>query len=707
MAISAQTVVLDHEAPGTTNAFTYFGNCDLDGAATTTVSNPAPDAVNGTANVGAFVRRDCSTTFAGGFGTPGSGSVDLTSDNQISIKVWMPRSGSFTLKLEGGGASANWEKTQAVTDTAQWVELIFDMTAGSDVAPFTAAAGGNYTTAVIFFDLGSAAHATDRVNYYDEFTTFAIATLDQIDLPITWDDPTVDYTVVDFGGNISSLATDPDDASNMVMSSLRPDAADFFAGTTMSDLTGLASAIPITNDDTRMQMRVYSPTAGTPVRLKVEDNGDPSKSVEAEVLTTVANAWETLIFDFANEVPGTQVLNPAFTFNKASVFFNFGATAGVGDATYLWDDIEFIGGGGGGVLPIELPLTFDDAAVAYSFIDFGGAATSVGADPVDPANNVAVTFRPNSAEFFAGTLMAGAGGLGTPIPLSATGDSATMTVRVYAPDTGLIVRFKIENISNPGEFIETDAVTSVANAWETLTFDFNNPNVGSPAINPAWTYNSPILFFNFNATGVGDQTFYSDDMTWVDPSTSTACDATDAPTGVSSTVNAGSVDLSWNPINNSVACEVQGGPVGGGVGKLRVFGTSLAGTTVPGGALSPATYEWRVRCACSIPPDPIDATPLSAADSFVWPAPRMGATEVSQTLFPNPANDLVVYTIVADAQEEVEVQITDMLGRVVMAQNFAVVAGSNPLQLDVTSLTEGTYFVNTNGQEAISFVVSH
>ena len=30
--------------------------------------------------------------------------------------------------------------------------------------------------------------------------------LAQIDLPITWDDATVDYTVSDFGGNASSIS---------------------------------------------------------------------------------------------------------------------------------------------------------------------------------------------------------------------------------------------------------------------------------------------------------------------------------------------------------------------------------------------------------------------------------------------------------------------------------------------------------------------
>jgi hypothetical protein len=186
-----------------------------------------------------------------------------------------------------------------------------------------------------------------------------------------------------------------------------------------------------------------------------------------------------------------------------------------------------------------------------------------------------------------------------------------------------------------------------------------------------------------------------------------ACDASNAPTGLSSTVNASNVSLNWSPIPNSIACEVQGGPVGGGTGKLRVFGSSLAGTTVPGGALSSATYEWRVRCACSVPPAPIDATPLSAPDTFVWPAPRMGEVELGKAIFPNPATDMVVFMYDAEVSEEVQLRIVDGLGRTVLANVFNVEAGSTPLSLDISDLPNGTYYVSAGQSEATPFVVAH
>ena len=97
--------------------------------------------------------------------------------------------------------------------------------------------------------------------------------------------------------------------------------AELWAGTTVS--TGVE---PVDRDRSvhrhvpDMTVRVWSPAAGIQVRLKVEDAADPTKSVETEATTTVANAWQTLTFDFAKPAAGTAALNLAYTYNKASIF---------------------------------------------------------------------------------------------------------------------------------------------------------------------------------------------------------------------------------------------------------------------------------------------------------------------------------------------------------------------------------------------------
>jgi hypothetical protein len=151
---------------------------------------------------------------------------------------------------------------------------------------------------------------------------------------ISFNDLIVDYSLADFGNSISGITADPTDSNNSVVSSVKGDAQ---GGTVVA--RGLIY-YPLTSTLTRISMRVYSPLAGIPVRMKLEESGDSSHSVEAQVLTTVANEWEVLIFDFSNQVIGTLALDTSYNFDTLSVFFDFGS-AGNGE-TYYWDDVTFL-----------------------------------------------------------------------------------------------------------------------------------------------------------------------------------------------------------------------------------------------------------------------------------------------------------------------------------------------------------------------------
>jgi hypothetical protein len=92
-----------------------------------------------------------------------------------------------------------------------------------------------------------------------------------------------------------------------------------------------------------MTLRVYAPVAGKPVRVKLENAADTTKSVETEATPTVAGAWQTLTFNFASEATGTAALNLATTYNKVSVFPNFGTSgANGGGGTWYFDDLTFV-----------------------------------------------------------------------------------------------------------------------------------------------------------------------------------------------------------------------------------------------------------------------------------------------------------------------------------------------------------------------------
>jgi len=161
---------------------------------------------------------------------------------------------------------------------------------------------------------------------------------------IDFDTAGVNYTLTGFGGaEDSTLVPDPTGASNTVAKVVKSATAELWAGTTVSTgANNTVGNIPFTTTETRMTVRVYSPRAGIPVRVKVEDAADPTHSVETEALTTKVNAWETLTFNFANPVSGTAALNLAYTYNKVSIFFDFGKTgAAGGGGTFYFDDVAF------------------------------------------------------------------------------------------------------------------------------------------------------------------------------------------------------------------------------------------------------------------------------------------------------------------------------------------------------------------------------
>jgi len=161
-----------------------------------------------------------------------------------------------------------------------------------------------------------------------------------LNLPVTFENDELDYKLGDFGGNASSIVVDPTDSTNTVAKSVKTATAETWAGTTVGAPDGFAEAIPFTSTETKMTVRVWSPAAGIPVLLKVEDATAPSISVETEDTTTIAG-WQTLEFDFSNEVRG-PALNLDNTYDKASIFFNFGVSgASAGELTFYWDDMMF------------------------------------------------------------------------------------------------------------------------------------------------------------------------------------------------------------------------------------------------------------------------------------------------------------------------------------------------------------------------------
>ena len=458
----------------------------------------------------------------------------------VTARVWSPTAGiPVRMKVEDAADGTKSVETEATTTVASgWQTLNFNF---ANQAAGTAALNlaTTYNKASVFFNFGTTGVAAGgaKTYYLDDLafsgSSFAVACPTAggggggtaTTTTITMDEATAPALTGFGGAEDSSVQPDPTNAANKVARVIKSATAELWAGTTVSNRANNAIAtIGFTATSKTITVRVWSPTAGTPVRLKVEDAADPTKSVETEATTTVAGGWQTLSFNFANQAAGTAALNLTTTYNKASIFFNFGTTgaAAGGARTYYFEDLSYptaaaTGGGGGGGTTAGLPVTFDSSAVTYTLTGFGGAEdATVVVDPAGGTNKVAKVIKSATAELWAGTTVStGANQSIATIPFTAT--AKTMTVRVYAAAAGKPVRLKVEDAADPTKSVETEAMTTAAGAWQTLTFNFANQAAGTAAINLSYTFNKASIFFNFGTTGAagGGGTWYFDDLSFV------------------------------------------------------------------------------------------------------------------------------------------------------------------------------------------------
>lgn len=312
-----------------------FSFTDFDGGAVTVIDNPQSSGINTSTKVAQMVKNAGQTW--GGSWIALDGPIDFSTNNAFSMKVFSPRVGVPVLfKIENAdNGGINMEKEVSTTVANQWETLTFD---------FTGAASDTYSKLVFIFENGTMGDGSANWTFlFDDIEQFDnTGGLSQIDLPVDFESETVNYTMTDFGDNVSSIVEDPENAANTVAKVIKTTGAATWAGTTIGTPIGFATNIPISLTDSKMTVRVWSPDANTPIRLKIEDANDPTHTCETQTNTTVAGAWETLVFDFANQAEGTELLSIGlgygWVYNMASIFFNFGSEGT--DKVYYFDDVK-------------------------------------------------------------------------------------------------------------------------------------------------------------------------------------------------------------------------------------------------------------------------------------------------------------------------------------------------------------------------------
>jgi flagellin-like hook-associated protein FlgL len=479
----AQSTIFDFEGAAPTFE-------DFNGSVSTIITNPDMSEPNTSDSVIQNV-----IPIAQGFaGIKITQPIDLAAGKTFTLQVWSPiENAPVLLKFEGSATSGDIERAVNFTGAANsWQELTFGFESEGDNA---------FDFVVVFMNFNINTNAAPITFYWDNLVQIDVPAPDgdQMDLPVTFDDADVNYGIVGFEGAEAAIVAGPVDAANQVGQVTKGTESGTSAGATVTSLpggpAGFASPIPFTATATTMSVRVWSPTANIPVRLKVEKSDDVTVTVETEAMVTVAAAWDTLVFDFAQEITGTAALNLSSVYNKASLFFDFGSVPAE-TTNYFFDDMTF--GGGGGVLPVALPVDFESTELTYDFGGFEGADSAIETNPDQTGENTSATvmrtIKTDGAQFFAGTFL----NLDEPIDFSV---NKGISIQSWSPKVGIPVRIRLEDAGNTAG-IEVDVTTTAASGWETLTFDFTNQ------INPAVNYVRVVVFFEFVADLPGDGTTY-------------------------------------------------------------------------------------------------------------------------------------------------------------------------------------------------------
>ncbi|MFZ9504511.1 MAG: T9SS type A sorting domain-containing protein [Cyclobacteriaceae bacterium] len=475
-SLQAQSLPLDFESTSITYTFT-----DFEGGVVTRIANPQSSGINTSGFVAKMVKNP-GAIYAGSLISLAQ-PIDFSANRIFKVKVFMPKVGAkMLLKVENAtNGSISFEKEAVGSVANAWEELTFDFS--------TINTTNSYQKIVFIFDLGTAGDGGPNFTYlFDDIKLVSGGTiLTPPTLPLDFESSTVNYSFTDFAGGAATRVANPQSSginTSGFVGKMVKNAGEVYAGSLIS----LAQPIDFSTNKI-FKAKVYMPKVGAKMLLKVENATNGSISFEKEAVGSVANAWEELTFDFST-------INTTNSYQKIVLIFDLG-TAGDGgpNFTYLFDDIKLVSGGAVLTSP-TLPLDFESTTVNYSFTDFAGGVVTRVANPQSGGINTSGfvgKMVKNAGEVYAGSLIT----LAQPIDFSS---NKIFKAKVYMPKVGAKMLLKVENATDGNISFEKEAVGSVANAWEELTFDYS-------AINTANSYQKIVLIFDLGTAGDGGPNF--------------------------------------------------------------------------------------------------------------------------------------------------------------------------------------------------------
>jgi hypothetical protein len=243
-------------------------------------------------------------------------------------------------------------------------------------------------------------------------------------------------------------------------------------------------------DNAGFKLKVFSPSAGVDILLKLEDTNAGGTFNEVSQSTTVDNGWEELTFDFPEADTNK--------FDRIIIFFGFNQAAAL---TIHFDELKVYPREGGACTP--------DAAQSFAASSFNltlsadpGTTTTVGTTEAFFTEDVGYEYVDNQDFDNAINNTCKVARIDKPADRPFANlqiftvdkfnftDNAGFKLKVFSPSAGVDILLKLEDTNAGGIFNEISQSTTVDNGWEELTFNFPEADTNK--------FDRMIIFFGFN-----------------------------------------------------------------------------------------------------------------------------------------------------------------------------------------------------------------
>ena len=429
-------------------------------------------------------------------------TIDQTSPNPLLVKVSAKADNATMFDVYFGDVEDEEEPTPLMPNEV--IEHIYP-------------AAGEYTITVIAKGAGQA-----TLEYSEEITVLEAS--GAMELPITFDDPAVNYAFGTFSGTSFEVVDNPDQSGSndkeTKVGAITNSGAEY-----EGVAADLGTPVDFGGDNKTITMNLWS-SVEVPVLLKFENGVDGERENEV-VSTHGGTGWETISFNFATDakksfIDGSQgVGEPFVPTGKYSTLVIFidgpGKTAG----NFYLDDLEQEQAAADCELEMDENMDPANGDINWTFKStesvaenpayfepFGNIQSMIVANPNASGINMSCNVQSYVKTAGCDTWSGVGKELNTAIDMStATNKAFKLMVYGEAKTTTVTLQLEFEPFPDTEPLVAINQEMTKVGEWEELTFDFSE--------HTDKTFKSVIVYFDRDNT-CDDAVYYFDNLVQVD-----------------------------------------------------------------------------------------------------------------------------------------------------------------------------------------------